>query len=84
MTELYKGRFDCHPTMHFDSDKHGTIEWTLKMDPPESIYWKTGNIKKRDIRITSQVTPEQRKELTSELYLDLNPPKESQKRIKQL
>ena len=70
--------------MHFNSDKHGTIEWTLKMDPPESIYWKTGNIKKRDIRITSQVTPEQRKELTSELYLDLNPPKENQKRIKQL
>ena len=84
MTELYKGRFDCHPTMHFDSDKHGTIEWTLKMDPPESIYWKTGSVKKRDIRITSQVTPEQRKELTSELYLDLNPPKENQKRIKQL
>jgi hypothetical protein len=84
MTELYKGKFNCHPTMHFDSDKHGTIEWTLKMDPPESIYWKTGNIKKRDIRITSQVTPEQRKELTSELYLDLNPPKENQKRIKQL
>ena len=70
--------------MHFDSDKHGTIEWTLKMDPPESIYWKTGSVKKRDIRITSQVTPEQRKELTSELYLDLNPPKENQKRIKQL
>jgi hypothetical protein len=84
MTELYKGKFNCHPTMHFDSDKHGTIEWTLKMDPPESIYWKTGSIKKRDIRITSQVTPEQRKELTSELYLDLNPPKENQKRIKQL
>ncbi len=54
------------------------------MDPPESIYWKTGNIKKRDIRITSQVTPEQRKELTSELYLDLNPPIENPKRIKQL
>ena len=70
--------------MHFDSDKHGTIEWTLKMDPPESIYWKTGNIKKRDIRITSQVTPEQRKELTSEIYLDLYPPKENTKRIKQL
>ena len=70
--------------MHFNSDKHGTIEWTLKMDPPESIYWKTGDIKKRDIRITSQVTPEQRKELTSEIYLDLYPPKENTKRIKQL
>ena len=54
------------------------------MDPPESIYWKTGNIKKRDIRITSQVTPEQRKELASELYLDLNPPINNPKRIKQL
>ena len=84
MTELYKGRFDCHPTFQFDSDNHGTIEWTLKMDPPESIYWKTSKIKKNHIRITSQVTPEQRKELTSELYLDLNPPKENPKRIKQL
>ena len=54
------------------------------MDPPESIYWKTGNIKKRDIRITSQVTPQQRKEVTSELYLDLNPPINNPKRIKQL
>ena len=84
MTDIYKERFDCHPIMQFDSDNHGTIDWTLKMDPPESIYWKTGSIKKRDIRITSQVTPEQRKELTSELYLDLNPPKENPKRIKQL
>ena len=84
MTELYKGRFDCHPIMQFNSDNHGTIDWTLHMEPPESIYWKTGSIKKRDIRITSQVTPEQRKELTSELYLDLNPPKENPKRIKQL
>ena len=73
-------------TLHvqLDFDNHGTIDWTLHMDPPESIYWKTGSIKKRDIRITSQVTPEQRKELTSELYLDLNPPKENPKRIKQL
>ena len=70
--------------MQFNSDNHGTIDWTLHMEPPESIYWKTGSIKKRDIRITSQVTPEQRKELTSELYLDLNPPKENLKRIKQL
>ena len=54
------------------------------MDPPESIYWKTSKIKKKHIRITSQVTPAQRKELTSELYLDLNPPKENPKRIKQL
>jgi len=84
MTELYKGRFNCHPIMQFNSDNHGTIDWTLHMEPPESIYWKTGSIKKRDIRITSQVTPEQRKELTSELYLDLNPPKENPKRIKQL
>lgn len=84
MTELYKGRFDCHPIMQFDSDKHGTIDWTLHMDPPESIYWKTSKIKKNHIRITSQVTPAQRKELTSELYLDLNPPKENPKRIKQL
>ena len=84
MTELYKGKFDCHPTMQFNSDNHGTINWTLKMTPPESIYWKTGSIKKRDIRITSQVTPEQRKELASELYLDLNPPINNPKRIKQL
>jgi hypothetical protein len=54
------------------------------MTPPESIYWKTSKIKKRDIRITSQVTPEQRKELTSELYLDLYPPQENPKRIRQL
>jgi hypothetical protein len=84
MTELYKGKFDCHPTMQFDSDNHGTINWTLKMTPPESIYWKTGSIKKRDIRITSQVTPQQRKEVTSELFLDLNPPINNPKRIKQL
>tara|TARA_R110000772_G_scaffold215810_1_gene326442 strand:- start:164 stop:418 length:255 start_codon:yes stop_codon:yes gene_type:complete len=84
MTELYKGKFDCHPTMQFNSDNHGTINWTLKMTPPESIYWKTGSIKKRDIRITSQVTPQQRKEVTSELYLDLNPPINNPKRIKQL
>ena len=84
MTELYKGKFDCHPTMQFNSDNHGTINWTLKMTPPESIYWKTGSIKKRDIRITSQVTPQQRKEVTSELFLDLNPPINNPKRIKQL
>jgi len=84
MTELYKGKFDCHPTFQFDSDNHGTIDWTLYMTPPESIYWKTGKIKKRDIRIISQVTPEQRKELTSELYLDIYPPQENPKRIRQL
>ena len=84
MTELYKGKFDCHPTFQFDSDNYGTIDWTLYMNPPESIYWKTAKIKKRDIRILSQVTPEQRKELTSELYLDLYPPQENPKRIRQL
>jgi|TARA_A100001391_G_scaffold89776_3_gene59292 hypothetical protein len=84
MTELYKGKFDYHPTFQFNSDNHGIIDWTLHMEPPESIYWKTGKIKKSHIRILSQVTPEQRKELTSELYLDINPPKESPKRIKQL
>jgi len=84
MTELYKDKFDCHPTFQFNSDNHGKINWTLKMNPPESIYWKTGKIKKRDIRILSQVTPEQRKELTSELYLDLYPPQENPKRIRQL
>lgn len=84
MTELYKGKFDCHPTFQFDSDNHGIIDWTLHMTPPESIYWKTSKIKKRDIRILSQVTPAQRKELTSELYLDLYPPQENPKRIRQL
>ena len=84
MTELYKGKFDCHPTFQFNSDNHGTIDWTLHMTTPESIYWKTSKIKKRDIRITSQVTPEQRKALTSELYLDLYPPQENPKRIRQL
>ena len=84
MTELYKGRFPCHPTFQLDSSRNKTIDWTLKMDPPESIYWKTGKIKKRDIRILSKVTPGERKEFTDEIFLDIYPPIIKQQKVKQL
>ena len=64
MTELYKDRFPCHPTFQIDLSQNKTIDWTLKMVPPESIYWKTGKIKKKEIRILSKVTPSERKEFS--------------------
>ena len=84
MTELYKDKFPCHPTFQLNSSQNKTIDWTLKMDPPESIYWKTGKIKKRDIRILSKVTPDERKEFTDEIFLDIYPPIIKQQKVRQL
>tara|TARA_R110000803_G_scaffold98121_2_gene166285 strand:+ start:217 stop:477 length:261 start_codon:yes stop_codon:yes gene_type:complete len=65
---LYKGRFSCSPLFHYNSGSCGTIEWTWKTTPPEAIYWKTYKCKKKDVRVLSKVTKEQRKLLTDALY----------------
>ena len=65
---LHKGKFPCSPLFHYDSDSCGTIEWTWKTTPPEAIYWKTYKCKKKDVRVLSKVTKEQRKLLTDALY----------------
>jgi len=54
------------------------------MIPPESIYWKTGKVKKKEIRILSKVTPGERKEFTDEIFLDMYPPIIKQQKVKQL
>ncbi len=54
------------------------------MVPPESIYWKTGKIKKKEIRILSKVTPDERKEFTDEIFLDIYPPIIKQQKVRQL
>jgi len=80
---LYKDKFPCEPVLHFDSKDIGTIEWTWRARPPEAIYWKTYKPKKRDIKILSKITPEQRKEITSELHKEIiqseHPPKKRSK-----
>ena len=79
---LYKDKFPCSPTLHFDSTLLGTIEWTWRTQPPEAIYWKTYKPKKRDIKILTKVTPNQRKEITNELYQEIMD-KEHPKKVKQ-
>ena len=68
---LYKDKFPCSPKLHFDSTLLGTIEWTWRTQPPEAVYWKTYKPKKRDIKILTKVTPNQRKEITNELYQEI-------------
>jgi len=68
---LYKDKFPCSPNFYFESTNNDTIKWTLKTKPLEAIYWKTYKVKKRDVRILSKVTPEQRKNLTNEIYEDI-------------
>tara|TARA_R100001594_G_scaffold10558_1_gene24756 strand:- start:5550 stop:5813 length:264 start_codon:yes stop_codon:yes gene_type:complete len=79
---LYKDKFSCSPKLHFDSTLLGTIEWTWRTQPPEAIYWKTYKPKKRDIKILTKVTPNQRKEITNELYQEIMD-KEHPKKVKQ-
>ena len=85
---LYKDKFPCDPLLHFDSKDAGTIEWTWRTQPPEAIYWKTYKVKKRDVRITSKVNPEQRKNLTNEIYEDImlteHPPIVKQPKVRTL
>jgi|TARA_R100000008_G_C3526957_1_gene137091 hypothetical protein len=85
---LYKDKFPCDPLLHFDSKDAGTIEWTWRTQPPEAIYWKTYKPKKRDIKILSRVTPEQRKKVTSEIYEDIilteHPPRVKQTKVRTL
>ena len=65
---LYKDKYPCSPLFHYDSDTCGIIKWTWKTTPPEAIYWKTHKCKKKDLRILSKVSPEERKLLTDALY----------------
>tara|TARA_R100000656_G_scaffold46173_2_gene37656 strand:- start:769 stop:936 length:168 start_codon:yes stop_codon:yes gene_type:complete len=54
----------------------------------EAIYWKTYKVKKRDVRILSKVTPEQRKNLTNEIYEDImlteKPPRIKEPKVRSL
>ena len=85
---LYKDKFPCSPKFCFESANDGTIEWTLKTKPLEAIYWKTYKVKKRDVRITSKVNPEQRKNLPNEIYEDImlteHPPIVKQPKVRTL
>tara|TARA_R110000823_G_scaffold30637_1_gene87931 strand:+ start:36 stop:308 length:273 start_codon:yes stop_codon:yes gene_type:complete len=68
---LYKDKLPCSPLLHFTSDTEGLIEWTWRTSPPEAVYWKTYRAKKRDLRILSKVSPQQRTLLIDELYEDI-------------
>jgi Spy/CpxP family protein refolding chaperone len=74
--------------LHFDSKDAGTIKWTWRTQPAEAIYWKTYKPKKRDIKILSRVTPEQRQKVTKELHQDIiqneHPPKTKQAKVRTL
>jgi len=74
--------------LHFDSKDAGTIKWTWQTKPAEAIYWKTYKPKRRDIKILSRVTPEQRQKVTKELHQDIiqneHPPKTKQAKVRTL
>jgi len=63
--------YNCSPLLEFNSDKHDLIKWTWKTDPPQAVYWKTYKPKKRDLRVISKISREERKLITNELYAEI-------------
>ena len=41
--------------MYYCDDEDGVVEFMLKTDPPEGLYWSTYQLKKSDIEIITKM-----------------------------
>jgi len=53
-------------------NRDGTlIEYTLKTDPPEAMYWTTYRLKKRDIQIITKTDKATATQIRQEIFDDI-------------
>ena len=51
---------------------YNDIEYTLRTDPPEAMYWSTYKLKKSDIKILSNTNRSEAAKLRQEILDDIN------------
>lgn len=51
---------------------YGDVEYTLKTDPPEAMYWSTYKLKKSDVKILTKASRSDAAKLRQEILDDIN------------